>query len=346
MSAASVHPLSRAARRATSVLLLALAACDGSSAVLEPNPVPPPPAVVAQIDITASTAPFLVHDTRRLQARALSVDGFTLHDRVITWASSDTSVAGVTADGVVFARSIGRAVISATAGVARAEFVAVVEPIAVHSVVIRRAVTTLAAGDTGSFAATLRASDGRELADRYVAWSSSDTSVLVVNFRGQVRGVRAGTARIVAESEGKSASINVTVTPGPLGAEATWFVRVSDLVGAAVRCEVTGIRLRIAQRGALVEGEVVGGANTSCSPIPGAQPPYATPLPPVGEITGEVHGRTVTLRATQHRWTFEGTLSADGRTLEGKATVIDPPVWIEWGSSIAAIRTGRFVAAR
>jgi hypothetical protein len=344
MLASSVLQLPRATRRAAFALLLAVAACGETPATVEPRPQPAP--VVAQIDIAAPTTPMLVHDSRQLQARALSADGFTLHDRVITWASSDTSVAIVTPAGVVFARATGRAVISATAGVARAEFVAVVEPVAVRTVVIQRAVTTLPAGDVGTFAAHTLAADGRVLDDRHVAWSSSDTSVLVVNADGRARGVRPGSARVFAESEGRRAWVDVTVTPGPLGAEATWQVRVSDLVGAAVRCEVTGIRLRIAQSGALVEGEVVGGANTSCSPLPGASAPYTTPLAPVGPITGTVSGRTVTLHATLHRWTFEGTLSADGRTMEGRVTVIDPAVVTDWGSSIAAIRTGRFVAAR
>ncbi|MGZ8376172.1 MAG: Ig-like domain-containing protein [Gemmatirosa sp.] len=349
MSAASVLQLSRAARRATFALLFAAVACGDATDSVAPLPAPAPivAPIVAQIDITASATPLLVHDTRQLTARALSVDGFTLHDRVITWSSSDTTVAAVTPQGVVHARSVGRAVIGATAGVARAEFVALVEPVAVRSIVIARAVTTLAAGDGGTFGAILFAADGRVLFDRHVSWSSSDTSVLVVDFEGQARGVRTGTARVIAESEGTRAWVDVTVAPGPLGTEATWYVRVSDLVGAAVRCEVSGVRLRIAQRGALVEGEVVGGASTSCSPIPGAQPPYATPLPPVGAITGEVRGRTVTLRATLHRWTFEGTLSADGRTMEGRVSVVDPASDTDdWSTGIVKLRTGRFVAAR
>lgn len=343
MSAATVLRLPRAIRRAAFAFLLAAVACGDTPEFVGPVPTPAP--IVAQIDITASTAPFLVHDTRQLTARARSVDGFTRHDRVITWTSSDTSIAGVTPQGVVFARSVGRAVISATAGAARAEFVAQVEPVAVHSVAVPRAVSTLAAGEGSTFGAILLAADGRVLFDRQVGWSSSDTSVLVVDFEGQVRGVRPGTARVIAESEGRRAWVDVTVTPGPLG-DATWTVRVSDLVGAAVRCSVEGIRIRIAQRGALVEGEVVGGASTSCSPIPGRQPPYTTPLPPIGPLSGSVSGRTITLHATRNRWTFEGTLSADGRELEGTVTVIDPAVVTDWGSSIAAIRTGRFVAVR
>ena len=347
MHAPSATLLPRALRRAASaVLLSAAAACGDTTESTAPVP-QPVPVVVGQIDITASGAPLQVHGTRQLTVRVLSVEGFTLHDHVVTWSSSDTSVAGVTPQGVVFARAVGETVVSATAGRARAELRVVVAPVAVDAVAFTSGTTTLAAGEVGAFAVQLFAADGRVLLDRPVFWSSTDTAVVVVNAQGQIRGVRPGTARIVAESEGKRAFAHVTVTAGAIGADpTTWTVRAYDLVGAGVRCTVSGIVIRIAQRGALVEGEVVGGANAACAPLAGATPPFTTPLPPIGRIDGTVSGRTVRRQATDPRWTFEGTLSADGRAIEGTVWVVDPAVVTEWGSSIAALRTGRFRAAR
>ena len=223
----------------------------------------------------------------------------------------------------------------------------VVAPDAGESIAFARGTTTLAAGDTGAFGVLLYAADGRLLTDRPVSWSSSDTAIVVVSAQGQIRGVRPGTARITAESEGKRALSTVTVTAGALSATpTTWVLRAYDLVGAGVRCTVDGVTIRIAQRGALVEGEVVGGARTECSPLVGAQPPYTTPLPPVGRIDGTISGRTVRLQATDHRWTLEGTVSTDGRAIEGTVWVVDPATVTDWGSSIAPLRTGRFVARR
>lgn len=346
MSALAALTPPRAIRRAAFAFLLAAVACEGGGTPLtEPGPVPAP--VVAQIEITASTAPLLVEGTRQLTARALSADGFTLHDRVIAWASSDTTVAGVTAQGVVYARAVGRAVISAAAGVARAEVAVEVAPVGVDSIAISRGTATLAAGETGAFAALLFAADGRLLFERPLAWSSSDTAIVVVNAQGRIRGMRPGTARIMVESEGRRAVATVAVTPGVLGAEpASWTLRVFDLVGAGVRCTVDGVTLRIAQRGHLVEGEVLHGASVACAPLPGATPPYVTPLPPAGRLEGTVDGRTVRLQATEHRWTLEGTLSADGRTLDGTAWVVDPPAASPWPTGISVLRTGRFVARR
>ncbi|GLC27021.1 Ig-like domain-containing protein [Roseisolibacter agri] len=347
MSARSAFQSPRALRRAAFAFLLAAAAACSDTTELT-GPVPPPPApVVGQIDITASTAPLLVHGSRQLTTRVLSVEGFTLHDHAVTWSSSDTSVAGVTPQGVVFARAVGETVVAATAGRARAEVRIVVAPLAVDAIAFSRGTASLAAGETGAFGAITFAADGRVLSDRTVFWSSSDTAIVVVNAQGQIRGVRPGTARIVAESEGRRASAAVTVTPGVLSTEpTTWTLRAYDLVGAGVRCTVDGIAIRLAQRGALVEGEVAGGARIECSPLAGAQPPYVTPLPPVGRIEGTIDGRTLRLQATTHRWTLEGTLSADGRTIEGTAWVVDPAVVNDWGSSIAALRTGRFRATR
>ena len=346
MHASLVTLSPRAVRRAAFAFLLAAAACGDATAPAGPEP-SPAPVVVGQIDITASTAPLLVHGSRQLTTRVLSTEGFTLHDHALVWSSSDTSVAGVTPQGVVFARAVGETVISATAGRARAEVRIVVAPEAVASIAFTRGTTTLAAGETGLFGVLLFTADGRQLFDRAVAWSSTDTAVVVVNAQGQIRGVRPGTARIVAESEGQRASATVTVTAGVLGATpTTWVLRAYDLVGAGVRCRVDDIAIRIAQRGALVEGEVVDGGSVACAPLTGAQPPYTTPLPPVGRIDGTVSGRTVRLQATDHRWTLEGTVSSDGRLMEGTVWVVDPATVTDWGSSIAPLRTGRFIAFR
>ena len=360
MHALTAFQSPRARRRAAFAFLLAVVACGapprGRAGPPPPEsrgPVPRPPApVVGQIEIGASgSAPLLVRGTRQLTTRVLSVEGFTLHDHAVAWSSSDPGVVDVTPQGVVFARAVGEAVIAATAGRARAEVRIVVAPERVDSIAFSRGTASLAAGETGAFGAITFAADGRVLLDRPVFWSSSDTAIVVVNAQGQIRGVRAGTARIVAESEGTRASATVTVTPGVLPAEpTTWTLRAYDLLGAGVRCTVDGVTIRLAQRGALVEGEVVGGARIACSPLAGAQPPYVTPLPPTGRIEGSIEGsidgRTVRLQATTHRWTLEGTLAADGRSLEGTVWVVDPATVTEWGSSIAALRTGRFRAAR
>ncbi len=348
MPALSAPQSPRALRRAAFAFLLAAATACGDTTEFT-GVVPPPPApVVGQIDITASSsAPLLVRGTRQLTTRVLSVEGFTLHDHAVAWSSSDTTVAGVTAQGVVFARAVGETVVAATAGRARAEVRIVVAPERVDSIAFSRGTASLAAGELGAFGAITLAADGRVLPDRTVFWSSTDTAIVVVNAQGQIRGVRPGTARIVAESEGKRALATVTVTPGALGAEpTTWSLRAYDLLGAGVRCTVDGVTIRLAQRGALVEGEVAGSPRIECSPVAGAQPPYVTPLPPTGRIDGTIDGRTLRLQATTHRWTLEGTLSADGRSIEGTVWVVDPATVTEWGSSIAALRTGRFRAAR
>jgi hypothetical protein len=138
------------------------------------------------------------------------------------------------------------------------------------------------------------------------------------------------------------------VSAGALGVGTSrWTLRVTELAGAGVRCTLDGITLAFAQHGDRVAGELAPGASVACQPVPGARPPYATPEVPHGPIEGTIVGRTVTLRAPLSRWFFEGTLAADGRTLDGTAAAVDAatvdPVL---GDVIAPLRTGRFTAVR
>lgn len=75
---------------------------------------------------------------------------------------------------------------------------------------------TIIVGDTVRFAAIPLAGDSTVLTDRPVVWSSSAEPVATVSGLGLVTGVAAGTAVVVATSEGRSDSATVTVTrPGP-----------------------------------------------------------------------------------------------------------------------------------
>lgn len=65
---------------------------------------------------------------------------------------------------------------------------------------------------------TLRDANGAVLTGRTVTWSSSDSALVTVSAAGLVSGVTLGSATITATSEGKTGSVDVTVTAGPAAA--------------------------------------------------------------------------------------------------------------------------------
>lgn len=77
---------------------------------------PTDPDPVASVEINSDTAFVLINTTEQLAASARTADGSALSGVEFTWASSDTTVAAVSASGMVSARRYGRAFISATAG--------------------------------------------------------------------------------------------------------------------------------------------------------------------------------------------------------------------------------------
>jgi hypothetical protein len=103
-------------------LLLVAAACSedhGST----PTPLPPTPgpAPVASVVFAESALRVSVAESRQLQVTLRTAGGETVAGRPITWQSSDTLVATVSAGGVVRALNPGRTTISATSGSARGE---------------------------------------------------------------------------------------------------------------------------------------------------------------------------------------------------------------------------------
>jgi len=88
------------------------------------------------------------------------------------------------------------------------------EPVA--TVTVTPSTATIQVGETHSCTATLRDAGGNVLTGRQIAWSSSSTSVATVTSTGQVTGIAAGAATITATSEGKTGSMNLTVTPIPV----------------------------------------------------------------------------------------------------------------------------------
>ena len=136
-------------------------------------------------------------------------------DKSVDWSSSNSSVASVTSDGIVTAKTAGSATITCTttdgSRKATCSVSVTAATISVTGVSLNRSTMSLVAGRSGTLTATVSPSNAT---NTRVSWSSSNTSVATVSSSGVVTAKAAGTASItVTTSDGsKTASCTVRVT--------------------------------------------------------------------------------------------------------------------------------------
>ena len=190
---------------ATLSALWASACGDGST---EPPPDPPRPTTVT---VTPATAELTALDaTVQLNAQVLDQNGQVMAAAAVTWSSGDASVAAVDGAGLVTAAANGAATITATAGSASGT-AAVTVAQKVSTVEVSPAAATVVERDTVRFEAVALDANGHAVAAAEFAWSSSDTSVAVVDGAGLVSGVGAGEVEVAAASSGVAGSAALVV---------------------------------------------------------------------------------------------------------------------------------------
>ena len=170
---------------------------------------------VASVTVTPDADTIPATGTTQLTAVTRDSAGNILTGRSITWSSSASGVATVSATGLVTGVAAGSATITATSegksGTA-AVTVTVPSPAPVATVTVTPTPTSVLAGATVQLTATLKDSAGNVLVGRTITWTSSATGVATVSTSGLVTGVTGGTATITATSESKSGTALVTVT--------------------------------------------------------------------------------------------------------------------------------------
>lgn len=169
---------------------------------------------VGSLIVTPSIVVATAGETVQLTATARDVDGTIVTGRVVTWTSSNASVALVSPTGLVTTVSGGIVTITASSeGKSDAALVtvaALIKPVA--TVTVSPTTLSLTTGSTGELVAVTKDADGLVLTGRPVVWTSSNPLVASVSSTGSVLALAAGSATITATSEGKSATAAVTVT--------------------------------------------------------------------------------------------------------------------------------------
>jgi uncharacterized protein YjdB len=200
---------------------------------------------VASVQVSPASVTLDVGKQAALSATALGSNGTVLTGRPATWTSLNTSVATVSASGVVTAIAGGSATVRATIeGQSATASITVTAPpaAAVATVIVALGSTALNPGEQTTATAILKDAQGNTLSGKSVTWSSLDTAVAKVSQGGLVTTYAGGTVAIIATSEGVSGAASLTVgTPSPEPVAVVWIeVPTQDImVGESVQTIVT-----------------------------------------------------------------------------------------------------------
>jgi uncharacterized protein YjdB len=176
------------------------------------------PAVVDSVQIDPATADLLLGTSVALTALPLNQEHVYLAGHVVTWTSSDTSIATVTsgvvntfAQGTVRPVAPGIATITATCEGKTATVIITVKLVPIDRVSVTPTSTTLNVGGTQQLTATPRSRLDSVLTGRVVTWTSSDVTKATVSSTGLVTAVATGTVAIAATSEGIQGSARIDI---------------------------------------------------------------------------------------------------------------------------------------
>ena len=189
------------------------------------------PIVVEEISFNKTSVSLKAGETVTLTATVKPDDAT---DKTVTWSTSDATVATVS-NGVVTAKKVGTATITAKAGdkSATCEITVVATP--VTSVTLNKTSASVKAGETVTLTATVKPDDAT---DKTVTWSTSDATVATVS-NGVVTAKKVGTATITAKAGDKSATCEITVVSTPVTAVTLNKTSVSLKAGETVTLTAT-----------------------------------------------------------------------------------------------------------
>jgi serine/threonine protein kinase len=186
---------------------LITATCDGNQGRLRVTVAAPR---ADAITVKSTDKPISVGDEVRLEAIPRDKRGRVVH-RPVTWRSENDSVATISLEGVLVARSGGSTRISAELDEARGKVTVTVLPAPVAAVHISPPPEMVTAGDSFALTATPLDRWAGPLTDRVVSWSTSDVRVAVVTAGGWVMTRNPGLVMLTASCEGTSASVSFNV---------------------------------------------------------------------------------------------------------------------------------------
>lgn len=171
---------------------------------------------VARIQLITQNQTLQVGTTLQLQYNVLASDNSTISGRTVGFTSTNPGVISVSGTGLVSAVAVGQATVSLIVENKNATVTFIVEQQPVASIRLTPAVPQLLrVGGTLQVTATPLNGAGQTLNGRVVNWSTNNPTVATVSTAGVVSALASGAATLTAESEGRTASLPITVTEVP-----------------------------------------------------------------------------------------------------------------------------------
>ena len=187
-----------------------------TTAATETDPAPVQPAAIASVSLTVSDPNMLEGSSQSYRVELFDAGGARLSQagRTIAVRSSSGSLVVESASGRIRASVPGSAYLIATAG-GVSDSVQLVVAAVVAAVVIQGGDAPLIVDASVALRAEVRDARQQVLSDRTVDWSSSDADVLTVDQTGRVSARSAGSADVIASSEGVQGRVTIVVEAAP-----------------------------------------------------------------------------------------------------------------------------------
>tara|TARA_R110001592_G_scaffold227724_1_gene483990 strand:- start:26172 stop:29063 length:2892 start_codon:yes stop_codon:yes gene_type:complete len=199
---------------------------------------------LADLSISPTSLTLAIASAQQLSVTGRYTDNSTeAVDDLVEWESSNSGIASVSSSGEVLAVSAGTVSIMASVGAISSSLSVTVSPATLQSIVVSSQNTQIASGLSSIFFAKGIYSDGTEqnLSDQ-VVWSVSDSSKASIDSgTGLLTALQAGTTSVIAEKEGLTGSLLVTVSPAELTDIAITPSVISLAKGSSADVNVTAI---------------------------------------------------------------------------------------------------------
>jgi uncharacterized protein YjdB len=169
------------------------------------------PAPVATVQVTLALPSLTLGTATTASAVLRDERGATLTGRAVAWNSSSPAAATVDNNGAITTLAVGTTVITASSEGKSATALLTVLPVPVATITVTAPQSSLTVGSSTQATAVTRSANGQVLTDRAITWSSSAPSVASVSSTGVIQAIAPGAVTVSATSEGRTATLAVTV---------------------------------------------------------------------------------------------------------------------------------------
>ena len=231
------------------------ATSEGKSGTATVNVSPRPASAVI---VSPGQVSIVVGQSAQLSALVTDDQGQVLTGQIITYSSSNPSVATVSSQGVVTGNSPGTATITAVSGGGTGTASVTVTPVPVATVSVTPSPTSVVVGSTVQLTATPLDANGQPLTGRTVTWTSGAPGLASVSSNGLVTGLAAGDAVIIASIDGKQGTALVSVQTVAVATVSVTPATASTTVGQTVTLTATTLDAA----GNVLTGRIVGWSSS------------------------------------------------------------------------------------